>query len=114
MWIQLQVEHPEGAEFDSSDTSVYFVKSGQVQLKAADKQLQDREAKQTVAQAAVAVQTMAATGPLSKVHGLCLPVTCLHVLSIGLSVCQYVFLSVCLSVCLFVCLSAAQHAPQDL
>lgn len=63
----LQVEYPEGTEFDSSDTSVYFVKCGQVQLKAADKQLEDREVRQTVAQAAVAVQTMAATGPLSKV-----------------------------------------------
>ena len=63
----LQVDYPEGTEFDSSDTSVYFVKSGQVHLKAADKQLQDREVTQTVAQAAVAAQTMAATGPLSKV-----------------------------------------------
>lgn len=61
------MEYPEGTEFDSSDTSVYFVKCGQVQLKAADKQLEDREVRQTVAQAAVAAQTMAATGPLSKV-----------------------------------------------
>ena len=67
LWRRLQVDYPEGTEFDSSDTSVYFVKSGQVQLKAADKQVQDREATQTVAQAAVAAQTMAATGPLSKV-----------------------------------------------
>ena len=65
--LHLQVDYPEGTEFDASDTSVYFVKSGQVQLKAADKQLEDREVMQTVAQAAVAVQTMAASGPLSKV-----------------------------------------------
>ena len=63
----LQVDYPEGTEFDSSDTNVYFVKAGHVQLRAADKQLQDIEKHQTVAQAAVAVQTMAATGPLSKV-----------------------------------------------
>ena len=82
---KLQVDYPEGTEFDSSDTSVYFVKSGQVQLKAADKQLQDREVMQTVAQAAVAVQTMAATGPLSKVDfsfppppALPLPTPCSH------------------------------------
>lgn len=65
-WVQ--AEFPEGTEFDSSDTSVYFVKAGQVQLRAADKQLEDRQVTQTVAQAAVAVQTMAATGPLSKVN----------------------------------------------
>lgn len=64
----LQADYPEGTEFDSSDTSVYFVKAGQVQLRAADKQLEDRALKQTVAQAAAAVQTMAATGPLSKVQ----------------------------------------------
>ena len=61
------MDYPEGTEFDSSDTSVYFVKAGRVQLKAADKQLEEREVQQTVAQAAVAAQTMAATGPLSKV-----------------------------------------------
>lgn len=64
------MDFPEGAEFESSDTSVYFVKAGRVQLKAADKQMEDREVQQTVTQAAVAVQTMAATGPLSKVHPL--------------------------------------------
>ncbi len=67
----LQVDYPESIEFDSSDTNVYFVKAGHVQLRAADKQLEQMQVRQTVAQAAVAVQTMAATGPLSKV-ALCL------------------------------------------
>ncbi|KAA6418998.1 MAG: hypothetical protein FRX49_11101 [Trebouxia sp. A1-2] len=63
-----QVDHPEGTEFESSDTNVYFVKAGHVQLRAAEKQLEEAQVRQTVAQAAVAVQTMAATGPLSKVE----------------------------------------------
>lgn len=62
-----QIDYPEGTEFDSSDTNVYFVKAGHVQLRAADKQLQETQMQQTVAQAAVAVQTMGPTGPLSKV-----------------------------------------------
>jgi len=62
----VQVDHPEGTEFESSDTNVYFVKAGHVQLRAAEKQLEEARVRQTVAQAAV--QTMAATGPLSKVH----------------------------------------------
>jgi hypothetical protein len=64
----VQVDHPEGTEFESSDTNVYFVKAGHVQLRAAEKQLEEAQVRQTVAQAAVAVQTMAATGPLSKVN----------------------------------------------
>ena len=64
----VQVDHPEGTEFESSDTNVYFVKAGHVQLRAAEKQLEEAQVQQTVAQAAVAVQTMAATGPLSKVN----------------------------------------------
>lgn len=63
----MQIDYPEGTEFDSSDTNVYFVKAGHVQLRATDKQLQETQVQQTVAQAAVAVQTMAPTGPLSKV-----------------------------------------------
>ena len=66
--VLVQVDHPEGTEFESSDTNVYFVKAGRVQLRAAEKQLEEIQARQTVAQAAVAVQTMAATGPLSKVN----------------------------------------------
>lgn len=61
------MEYPEGTEFESGDTNVYFVKAGHVQLRAADKQLQEVEKHQTVAQAAAAAQTMSATGPLSKV-----------------------------------------------
>ncbi len=65
--VLAQVDHPEGTEFESSDTNVYFVKAGHVQLRAAEKQLEEAQVRQTVAQAAVAVQTMAPTGPLSKV-----------------------------------------------
>ena len=68
------MDYPHGAEFESSDTNVYFVKAGHLQLRAADKQLQEMEKHQTVAQAAVAVQTMAATGPLSKVNFILLSV----------------------------------------
>ncbi len=68
MSVRVQVDHPEGTEFESSDTNVYFVKAGHVQLRAAEKQLEEAQVRQTVAQAAVAVQTMAPTGPLSKVN----------------------------------------------
>ena len=73
MSCSTQIDYPEGTEFDSSDTNVYFVKAGHVQLRAADKQLQETQMQQTVAQAAVAVQTMGPTGPLSKVALWLLP-----------------------------------------
>lgn len=63
-----KAEHPDGAEFDSSDNNVYFVKAGHMQMRAMDKLLAGRESQgTTVAQAAAAAPTMAATGPLSKV-----------------------------------------------
>ena len=53
---------------DSSDNNVYFVKAGHMQMRAMDKLLAGRESQgTTVAQAAAAAPTMAATGPLSKV-----------------------------------------------
>ena len=64
----LQVEHPDGAEFDSSDNNVYFVKAGHMQMRAMDRLLVGRESQSTVAHAAAAACTMAATGPLSKVE----------------------------------------------
>ena len=86
-WCVQQVEYPEGAEFDSSDGNVYFVKAGQMQMRAMDKLLVGRQAEESLAQAAAAVPTMAATGPLSKVTHL--PVLCLSCLSACLCKCCY-------------------------
>ena len=72
------MEYPEGAEFDSSDGNVYFVKAGQMQMRAMDKLLVGRQAEESLAQAAAAAPTMAATGPLSKVAHLLLCLSCLQ------------------------------------